>query len=55
MNIDWKDATLRFDPNSPDPFATHGTMQFMAIMAAPIGLLARWAGSADLRRSTSSR
>ena len=24
MNIDWKDATLRFDPNSPDPFATHG-------------------------------
>jgi len=24
MNINWKDATLRFDPNSPDPFATHG-------------------------------
>ena len=24
MNIDWKDATLRFDPNSPDAFATHG-------------------------------
>src|SRR5262245_2099552 len=24
MNINWKDSTLRFDPNSPDPFATHG-------------------------------
>ena len=24
MNINWKDATLRFDPNSPDSFATHG-------------------------------
>lgn len=24
MHIDWKDSTLRFDPNSADPFATHG-------------------------------
>ena len=24
MNINWEDSTLRFDPNSPDPFATHG-------------------------------
>jgi hypothetical protein len=24
MNINWTDSTLRFDPNSPDPFATHG-------------------------------
>jgi hypothetical protein len=24
MNINWEDSSLRFDPNSPDPFATHG-------------------------------
>ena len=24
MNINWVDSTLRFDPKSPDPFATHG-------------------------------
>jgi hypothetical protein len=24
MNINWEDSTLRFDPNSPDPFAAHG-------------------------------
>ena len=24
MNINWTDSTQRFDPNSPDPFATHG-------------------------------